>query len=216
MALSAGASAGLGAAAAARTSSPVIVPLGPVPRIWLMSTPCSSAKRRAFGEILGPPSGGFAGVARCGSLGTACSCVARAEAAMRTGIRRRRFSRRDDPGDGFAHGHHRPSRCRTPARMPSAGASSSTTTLSVSISSSGSPLVTVSPSCFRQASSFAGFLRHFERGHHDANGHNCLIRRIADTPTRSVCALASIISTTRRLGGASVSRVVGSGPSTVK
>ena len=40
-----------------------------------------------------------------------------------------------------------------PARMPSAGASTSITALSVSISRSGSPLVTRSPSFFRQAMS---------------------------------------------------------------
>jgi hypothetical protein len=37
-----------------------------------------------------------------------------------------------------------------------------------------------------------------------------------ETPTRSVFALVSIISITRSLAGASVSRVVGSGPFTVK
>ncbi len=37
-----------------------------------------------------------------------------------------------------------------------------------------------------------------------------------ETPTRSVFALASIISMTRSLGGASVSRMVGNGPLTVK
>ena len=37
-----------------------------------------------------------------------------------------------------------------------------------------------------------------------------------ETPTRSVFALASIISSTRVLGGASLSRVVGSGPFAVK
>src|SRR5579864_977986 len=37
--------------AAARISSLVIVPSGPEPRIRLSSTPCSLARRRAFGEI---------------------------------------------------------------------------------------------------------------------------------------------------------------------
>src|ERR1035441_72592 len=46
-----------------------------------------------------------------------------------------------------------PSDALIPARMPSAGASTSTTALSVSISRSGSPLVTRSPSFFRQAMS---------------------------------------------------------------
>ena len=67
----------------------------------------------------------------------------------------------------------------------------------------------------------AGFLRHLQRGHDDADGHS---RREMEakgsrpqprTPTPSVLALASIISTTRWLGGASFSRMVGSGPLTV-
>src|ERR1700722_8366988 len=37
---------------AASTSSVVMLPSGPVPLIWLMSTPCSLARRRAFGESL--------------------------------------------------------------------------------------------------------------------------------------------------------------------
>src|SRR5690242_20058303 len=44
-----------------------------------------------------------------------------------------------------------PSDALIPARTPSAGASTSTTALSVSISRRGSPLVTRSPSFFRQA-----------------------------------------------------------------
>src|SRR6202041_2867479 len=56
----------------------------------------------------------------------------------------------------------------------------------------------------------SGFLRHFERGHHDADGHQ------SPAPTCcSVRALASTISLTFWLGGGSCSRVVASGPSTV-
>ena len=67
----------------------------------------------------------------------------------------------------------------------------------------------------------AGFLRHLEGGHDNAEGHSRLLGRALnyglqpETPTRSVFALASIISSTRSLGEASVSRVVGSGPFTV-
>ncbi len=50
-------------------------------------------------------------------------------------------------------GMSEPSAALMPARMPSAGASTSTTALSVSISRRGSPLVTRSPSFFRQARS---------------------------------------------------------------
>ena len=113
-------------------------------------------------------------------------------------------------------------RALIPARMPSAGASTSTTALSVSISRSGSPLVTRSPSFFRQAMSLpvscaisrAGMTTlkaivfYVGEGPHDGLQ--------PETPTRSVFALASIISSTRSLGEASVSRVVGSGPFTVK
>ncbi len=70
----------------------------------------------------------------------------------------------------------------------------------------------------------AGFLRHLQGWHYDAEGHSCLVGEGCfrnydlqpETPTRSVFALASIISSTRSLGEASDSRVVGKGPFTVK
>src|SRR5208337_2240224 len=67
-----------------------------------------------------------------------------------------------------------------------------------------------------------GFLRHLKSRHYHAEGHSVLFGEglhdglQSETPTRSVFALASIMSSTRALGGASVSRVVGSGPFTVK
>ena len=68
----------------------------------------------------------------------------------------------------------------------------------------------------------AGFLRHFKRWHDNTYRHNCFLglRRVpllqSVAPTPSFLALASTISTTRLLGGCSFSRVVESGPLTVK
>ena len=98
-----------------------------------------------------------------------------------------------------AHGNHvalAPSRPRESRR---AGDSISTTALSVSISSSGSPLAMAFAFFFSPGQKLAGFLRHLERGHDDADGHEFSERRetaaqLGDS-TPSVLALASTIST---------------------
>ena len=63
----------------------VIVPSGPVPRTLLRSTPCSSAMRRALGEIFGVHLGGRrpvrADAAADGPCGRACSVMVRAAGA---------------------------------------------------------------------------------------------------------------------------------------
>ncbi len=73
---------------------------------------------------------------------------------------------------------------------------------------------------FSPGDELAAFLRHLECGHYDAVCHGVWGRRqaaplLCATPMRSVLALASTISTTFWLGGASVSRMVSSGPSTL-
>ena len=117
-----------------------MVPLGPVPRIFEMSRPRSSAILRALGEIRAPPADGVSVTARALGAGASvsaggCSPGATIQAMVRpTGTTSPAFD-------------------TTPARTPSPGASSSNTALSVSISSSGSPLRIASPSFLSQASS---------------------------------------------------------------
>ena len=107
-----------------------------------------------------------------------------------------------------------------PARIPSPGASTSTTALSVSISSSGSPFADAFTFFFSPGQQLPGFLRHFQRRHHHADRHSfCAepgtqLQSVAATP--SIFALSATISFTRLLGGCSFSRVVESGPLTVK
>ena len=143
-----------------------------------MSTPCSSAIRRALGDMrdLAP---------RCGWIGWRCGCRSRSRRRLSSdracsaiprgsvvGFDRRLLSGRDEPRDGLAHGHALRLRAScTPASTPSPGASSSTETLSVSISSSGSPLTTLSPSFLSQDEKLPGFLRHLQGRHHHADGH---------------------------------------------
>src|SRR6267142_298575 len=158
MPLRAGAAADAGASAAASTSSLLMTPSGPVPRMRVMSTPRSLARRRALGEILGPPSAAAA-VSACagvevGAAARGCSVVFRAAGAVV-----------GESAGGCSPGFTihaivmptwttSPSCDLTPARTPSAAASTSTTALSVSTSSSGSPLLIVSPSFFNQETIF--------------------------------------------------------------
>ena len=142
------------AAAAACTSEARISPPGPDPRKPEISTPNSLARRRALGEIRALGAAPGPGVAAAAWAGSTLLCdTARAPGAVA-----------DSSCGGFSPGatiHAMvcptgmswPAEALIPARMPSAGASTSTTALSVSISRSGSPLVTRSPSCFRQARS---------------------------------------------------------------
>ena len=113
-----------------------------------------------------------------------------------------------------------PSDALIPARNPSAGASTSTTALSVSISRRGSPFETRSPSFFRQARSLPVSCAISRAGITTLKAIVFLGRADyglqSETPTRSPLALASIISSTCRLAGASLSLVVASGPFTVK
>src|SRR5580700_1072119 len=145
-----------GAAAAACTSEARISPPGPDPRSLETSTPNSFARRRALGEIFAfvaaATAGGAATIAPAGSL-LLCE-PARAPGAEAAGSVAGGLS----PGATIQAmvcptGMSAPANAVIPARIPSAGASTSTTALSVSISRSGSPLVTRSPSCLRQAMS---------------------------------------------------------------
>src|SRR3984957_437361 len=140
------------------TSDARISPPGPEPCRVARSTPSSFARRRAFGEILAFWAGEDPDVAA--ATGAACVSVFPCEPARAVGAA---------VADSFSVGGFSPGATIQaivwptgmsaptipviPARIPSAGASTSITALSVSISRSGSPLVTRSPSCFRQAMS---------------------------------------------------------------
>src|ERR1700689_5283694 len=143
-----------GAAADACTSEARISPPGPDPCRLETSTPNSFARRRALGEILAPGATACSGAVAAACAGSFVLCdTARAPGAEK-----------DSSAGGFSPGAtihaivcptgiSAPGEAVIPTRIPSAGASNSTTALSVSISSSGSPLVTRSPSCLRQAMS---------------------------------------------------------------
>src|SRR5579871_5761216 len=268
-----------------------ISPSVPEPLRVEISTPSSFARRRAFGEILAVEAGLDAPTPEPAAdfgtsfgtslfLGELTRAVGAGPEAPSVGG--------CSPGAAIQAmvcptGISAPSEAFTPARTPSAGASTSTTALSVSISSRGSPLVTRSPSFFRQAMSLpvscaissagmttlkgmvvfrrpsgtrfsvgcvsppllagywqwslrdqrvwrsqtptstvsaSGFLNEgsikYQPLTPDANRRRLKARDYLETSTRSVLALDSIISSTCSLGGASLSRVVGSGPLTVK
>src|SRR5262245_17911884 len=123
-----------------------------------MSTPRSLASRRAFGEMRGPPSGGAAvGAELAVGFGAAvdgCSLTLRAAGAA-VASSAGGFS----PGATIhamvaPTGTTSPSRDFTPARTPSAVASTSTTALSVSTSRRSSPFRIASPSFFNQETIF--------------------------------------------------------------
>ena len=186
-----------------------------------MSTPSSLASRRAFGDICGAAS------TRCSVARTAAAALARSGLldARAAGAAVTAIAGGFSPG-ATSHamvcptGITAPTSAVIPARIPSPGASTSTTALSVSISSSGSPLMTRSPSFFRQARSFpfscaissAGITTLIAIVFCQERGTR--LQSVAATP--STFALAATISFTRLLGGASFSRVVESGPFTVK
>src|SRR5688572_23388648 len=75
-------------------------------------------------------------------------------------------------------------------------------------------LANLLPLLLQPRDQLAGLLRHFERRHHDADSHQRPAPTFSD-PVASARAAAAIISTTCGLRGASVSRIVGSGPPTV-
>src|SRR6202166_4141360 len=140
--------------AAAWISEARISPLGPEPRRPARSTPNSLARRRAFGEILALAAADDSGTLE--ATGAAWDSVfpRAAGAAAPDSCSVGGFS----PGAMiqamvWPTGMSAPTIPVTPARMPSAVASTSITALSVSISRRGSPLVTRSPSFFRQAMS---------------------------------------------------------------
>src|SRR5215475_6987809 len=141
------------AGAAARTSSLMTVPSGPVPLTVLKSIPCSFARRRALGETRARVWGkGVRPLAAAGDEGSdpfapdTDSVILRAE-GVDVGTSAGGFS----PGATIQAivtptGMTSPSCDLTPARIPSAVASTSTTALSVLISRRGSPLLMASPS----------------------------------------------------------------------
>src|ERR1700722_7575648 len=140
--------------AAAWISEARISPPGPEPRTPPRSTPNSLARRRALGEILALAatvvSGAFeATAAACDSVFPRAAGAAAPDSCSVGGF---------SPGATiqamvWPTGMSAPTVPVIPARIPSAVASTSITALSVSISRSGSPLVTRSPSFFRQAMS---------------------------------------------------------------
>ena len=146
----AGTAAGpLAACAALRMSSARISPPGPDPLSLAMSTPCSRASRRAFGEIFAPATD-----AGSGAAGAAAAAVA----AGADSIFRPLCDWAPPVGTaspGFSShamvcptGTTSPTFAVTPDSTPSPPASISTTALSVSTSSSISPFLTCSPSFF--------------------------------------------------------------------
>ncbi len=152
--------AGTGAVAcapfAASTSSATISPAGPVPLIFAMSTPCSFARRRAFGEIcMGPAFAtgpeAAAGAADAVACGAAAPVRPVCVGAVLAGGASPAFS---SHAMVCPTGTTSPTFAVMPPRIPSPAASISTTALSVSTSSSSSPFLTVSPSFFFQETSF--------------------------------------------------------------
>ena len=136
---------------------------------------------------------------------------------------RRLFARRNDPRNDLSYGNIRPRR-RLDARKDAVGRRFHFDHRLVGFYFEerlpfGDAVALLLP----PSEELAGFLRHLEGGHYNAEGHSCLSGKgftrdyglQPETPTRSVFALVSIISRTRSLGEASVSRVVGSGPFTV-
>src|SRR5579872_7393976 len=151
-----------------------------------MSIPCSCAKRRAFGEILVPPDcpcserpadGGVEGADTCVDLVLWLGWISCG--ALSPGRRIHAIV--------WPTGITAPTLAETPASTPSAGDSTSRTALSVSISSRGSPLDTLSPSFFRQATSLPASCAISRAGMTTLKGMS--VRLVCDAYSFRFCAL---------------------------
>lgn len=138
---------------AAVTSDARISPPGPDPRKLERCTPCSAARRRAFGDIL---------VCREGTAAVGAEEAVDAD-SLATLFRAPWVGSTSDGTSSpefkiqamvLPTGTSLPGCALIPARMPSPGDSTSRTALSVSTSSSGSPLLTASPSFFSHETNF--------------------------------------------------------------
>ena len=178
-----------------------------------MSTLCSRARRRAFGEILAPATD--AGAA--GSGAAAAAAAAGAESILRPLICGAPSLAGTDSPAFSSHAMICPTGTTsstlavTPASTPSLPASISTTALSVSTSSRISPFLTCSPSFFFHDTSLPVSCAI------SSAGITTLVAIYAPTLagfTASAFAAATIRFTSS-LGGLSVSRTIGRVPPTV-